>query len=150
MTFIRLDLSHLQDILEILNAHAAFENFSRFGLNWTPAQIEHSLKTPYSFGLKTEGSLLAFILGRRVDDSTYEVDMTMTDPKALKRGYMEMLFAQIFKTLKGEGYHQVWLEVHAGNRPAVALYQKLGFVEKTRRPRYYPDGESAILMTYTL
>jgi len=38
------------------------------------------------------------------------------------------------------------LEVRAGNDPALALYAVAGLVVDGRRPRYYPDGEDALLL----
>jgi ribosomal-protein-alanine N-acetyltransferase len=42
------------------------------------------------------------------------------------------------------------LEVRSSNHPAQALYRSFGFREVGRRPRYYRDGEDAILMTLYL
>jgi ribosomal-protein-alanine N-acetyltransferase len=39
----------------------------------------------------------------------------------------------------------VVLEVRDSNAPAQALYAAAGFVADGRRPRYYPDGEDALL-----
>ena len=44
-------------------------------------------------------------------------------------------------------YAGVVLEVRASNAPAQALYRRAGFVVDGRRPRYYPDGEDAVLMS---
>ena len=42
------------------------------------------------------------------------------------------------------------LEVRAGNDPALALYAAAGFAVDGRRPRYYPDGEDALLLRRAL
>jgi ribosomal-protein-alanine N-acetyltransferase len=42
----------------------------------------------------------------------------------------------------------VLLEVRASNGPARALYERLGFVVLGRRPRYYRDGEDAVLFRH--
>lgn len=38
------------------------------------------------------------------------------------------------------------LEVHAENRPALALYRRFGFEIAGRRRAYYPDGSDALLL----
>jgi [ribosomal protein S18]-alanine N-acetyltransferase len=38
------------------------------------------------------------------------------------------------------------LEVRENNEPAIAFYERHGFVEIDRRPRYYRDGATAIVM----
>ena len=45
--------------------------------------------------------------------------------------------------------HEIWLEVRASNQSAIAIYQKLDFVEVDVRPAYYPaenGREDAIVM----
>ncbi len=44
----------------------------------------------------------------------------------------------------------VTLEVRASNLTAQAMYLHLGYVVAGRRPRYYSDGEEALVMTYYL
>lgn len=44
---------------------------------------------------------------------------------------------------------EIWLEVRASNKSAIALYQKLGFVEVDLRKAYYPSEngrEDAVIM----
>jgi len=45
------------------------------------------------------------------------------------------------------GGETVTLEVRERNTPAIALYRGLGFSVAGRRPRYYGDGEDALIMT---
>lgn len=52
-------------------------------------------------------------------------------------------------------YHRVLLEVRPSNQPAIALYQKVGFVKDGVRKNYYPAtkaccAEDAILMSLAL
>lgn len=44
------------------------------------------------------------------------------------------------------GCHAATLEVGAANGPAHRLYGRLGFVERGRRPGYYPHGDDAVIM----
>jgi ribosomal-protein-alanine N-acetyltransferase len=39
------------------------------------------------------------------------------------------------------------LEVRESNAGAAALYERTGFQRVGRRPKYYPNGEAAVLMT---
>lgn len=41
---------------------------------------------------------------------------------------------------------RAWLEVRAGNRAAIALYRRYGFVADVVRRGYYRDGENAQIM----
>jgi [ribosomal protein S18]-alanine N-acetyltransferase len=42
------------------------------------------------------------------------------------------------------------LEVRPSNRRAIALYRHLGYQTLGRRPRYYADGEDALVMAYNV
>jgi ribosomal protein S18 acetylase RimI-like enzyme len=45
------------------------------------------------------------------------------------------------------GAEVVHLEVRASNEAARRFYGELGFDEVGARPRYYPDGEDAVLLS---
>jgi ribosomal-protein-alanine N-acetyltransferase len=44
----------------------------------------------------------------------------------------------------------VLLEVRRSNRPAIALYRRIGFFAMGVRARYYPDNEDAVEMVLSL
>ncbi len=67
-------------------------------------------------------------------------------PAARRRGLAAALVAAGLDRLRAEGAAACFLEVAAGNEPAIALYRRLGFEITGRRPRYYPSGADALLM----
>ena len=50
-----------------------------------------------------------------------------------------MLLGQLQKDLSKSGITTLHLEVRESNLPAIALYEKLGFVRDGLRPRYYEN-----------
>jgi ribosomal-protein-alanine N-acetyltransferase len=66
---------------------------------------------------------------------------------AQRQGLARRLFAVLADELQAAQVTEVLLEVRASNQPALGLYQRLGFAETGRRPRYYHDPvEDAVLM----
>lgn len=67
-----------------------------------------------------------------------------------RQGVAAALLGELLRRAAALGLATVTLEVRAGNAPAVALYQKHGFVPVGRRKNYYTSPtEDAILMTHT-
>jgi ribosomal-protein-alanine N-acetyltransferase len=51
---------------------------------------------------------------------------------------------------RGGPEEQYTLEVRTSNAPAIALYERFGFIASGMRPRYYRDtGEDAVIMWRT-
>ncbi len=44
------------------------------------------------------------------------------------------------------GIRFIFLEVRADNQPAISLYAGRGFIRISERVKYYPDGQTAIIM----
>lgn len=44
---------------------------------------------------------------------------------------------------------ELFLEVRESNTQAISFYKKYGFNSVGNRKKYYPDGENAIIMSYT-
>lgn len=55
---------------------------------------------------------------------------------------MDTLLGQLFE----QGVEELWLEVKTGNKEAIGLYTKLGFVKVSVVPGYYSDGSGALRM----
>jgi ribosomal-protein-alanine N-acetyltransferase len=57
------------------------------------------------------------------------------------QGAARRLLGQHLTELAARGVGQVFLEVEAGNLPALALYRRFGFHEVGERPAYYAHAD---------
>ena len=76
-----------------------------------------------------------------------------TAPGHEGRGLGQRMLQALLRIARGGGAQRVFLEVRPSNPRAIALYERSGFNEIGRRPRYYPahDGrEDAIVMAMEL
>lgn len=72
-------------------------------------------------------------------------------PEKRGQGHGRYLLTQMIEEGISEGAESAWLEVRPSNFIARSLYQKLGFKEIARRPRYYTDTmEDAVMMSLPL
>ncbi|MCL2876261.1 MAG: ribosomal protein S18-alanine N-acetyltransferase [Betaproteobacteria bacterium] len=72
---------------------------------------------------------------------------------AQRRGLGSRLLEYLISTVRNSGVRRFFLEVRPSNLPAIALYQRAGFVEIARRKGYYPSQngrEDAIVMRLEL
>ncbi len=90
--------------------------------------------------------LLGELLLHRVQDEA-EIRSLAVLPKVRRRGVASALLAAALESAAGAGVRSVHLEVRVGNAAARALYASAGFALAGRRPRYYPDGEAALLLS---
>lgn len=98
-------------------------------------------------GLMSEGMLLGYVSIRPVlAAQCAEVYNIAVQPALRGRGVGHTLLEAAISALDNLGVKEITLEVRAGNSQAIALYAKNGFLRSGIRPRYYPDGEDAVLM----
>jgi len=71
-------------------------------------------------------------------------------PEARGEGIGRHLLRSTLVRLRATGAVVVKLEVRAGNTPAKRLYRSEGFEPLRRVPRYYQDGEDAVVMVLDL
>lgn len=91
-------------------------------------------------------AVIGFVLARRIADLV-EIDLVGVDPAARRGGVAARLLRRLLETERGEGLAEARLELSADNAAAAGLYAALGFVVVGRRPRYYPDGSDALLLS---
>jgi ribosomal-protein-alanine N-acetyltransferase len=120
---------------------------------WTLRDFEIELRLPRShlklLRRRVGGPLGGFISYWIIEDEI-QLMKVATDPRAQRRGIARTLIEEMIAEGRRRGAHRVTLEVRPSNRAARSLYRDLGFVEVGRRPRYYRDGEDALLLDLEL
>ena len=77
-----------------------------------------------------------------------QVQNIATSPAMRRKGVAARLLEHAIARNRAK-LSSICLEVRLSNTAAIALYEKLGFEKTGTRPKYYPDGEDALLMTLT-
>jgi [ribosomal protein S18]-alanine N-acetyltransferase len=67
-----------------------------------------------------------------------------------RKGIADLLMARCFEFAHEHDVHMISLEVRKSNVGAQEFYRRLEFHFSYTRPRYYPDGEAAVVMTRKL
>lgn len=97
--------------------------------------------------------LLGYLVAMAAADEVHLLNIT-TVPMHQRQGLGHCMLDTLALAARCSGAQTLWLEVRAGNAPALALYQAQGFQAVGRRKGYYPDSdarrEDAIVMTLPL
>lgn len=119
-----------------------------FSLPWSERNYAELLAHDYcfTFAAESEERLIGFV---SLQDLCGEasIDKVMTAPAFRRRGVAEALLREAFREGARRGIAAYTLEVRVGNAPAIALYEKLGFVSEGVRPGFYEKPrEDALIM----
>ena len=93
-----------------------------------------------------DGFLAAYLFACWQVDELHVLKVA-THPLHEGKGLATSLVAEARVEAERGGAHALVLEVRPSNRRALRLYRHLGWVVVGRRPRYYADGEDALVMT---
>lgn len=96
------------------------------------------------FKAVVDGEIIGFIILQKTDELNVDSVVVRKDFRNL--GVATKLILKAEKFAKANNIKTLSLEVSAKNITAYLLYQKLGFVERRVRKRYYADGSDAIEM----
>lgn len=113
---------------------------------WPSEMLNAEILSCEALGLLQNQILAALILYRKLPHA-WEISLVASHPQFRRKGHLQTLLGHLIAA-KGQGI-ELWLEVHEENLAAQKLYEKLGFRETGRRPKYYKDLGTAILYTYS-
>lgn len=78
------------------------------------------------------------------------INKIAVDAPERRRGIAEALMDRCFTFARDRDIRVISLEVRQSNDGAIDFYRHLEFSSSYVRPRYYPDGEAAVVMTRTM
>ena len=117
-----------------------------FPTPWSLAMFVLELSKPSGICLAaTDGAeLCGYLVCSRYDQVWHLMNVAVA-PERRRTGIARGLISRLFE--EGGGQLPFTLEVRVSNRPAIAMYERLGFRSAGVRPRYYQDnGEDALIM----
>lgn len=102
---------------------------------------EHTLSVAAAEDGKIAGYAFAVLAEEEADLANIAVTKSFRH-----RGIAKELLSRLEAQVRAAGGRKMFLEVRVSNAPAMALYLKTGYVGRYARPRYYGNGEDALVM----
>ena len=136
-------LMKLEDVPQIANLEKLC-----FSDPWSENSIASELDNRLSCWLVAEeqGRIAGYVGSQSVLDMADMMNIAV-DPDFRRQGIGEQLINALIEKLKDKGIIALLLEVRISNKPAISLYEKLGFVQVGKRPRYYHNPrEDALIL----
>lgn len=121
---------------------------------WTRGIFRDCMRAGYPMWVQErDGALIGYGVLSIAADEAHVLNLC-TAPGNEGRGLGERMLQALLRIARGGGAQRVYLEVRPSNPRAIALYDRSGFNEIGRRPRYYPAAghgrEDAIVMAMEL
>ena len=140
MKYVRMDEGHVAQIAQL--------ETECFSDPWSVRSITSELNNPLSLWLVAMNGeeVVGYVGSQSVLD---EADMMNLAVSGLYRRQKigEQLVELLIENLKKRAVKSLSLEVRISNEPAIRLYEKLGFVQVGRRPKYYTNPrEDALIL----
>lgn len=133
-----------------LNAICRIESES-FPAPWSREFFESELHAEGRHNLvaRSDGDVIGYLFAMWLFDEMHVNKIAVATPHR-RRGVAEELMRHCTAFARAHEVAAIHLEVRSGNDAARDFYRHLGFEDVYRRPRYYPDGETAVVMTLRL
>lgn len=115
---------------------------------WSENSIASELNNPLSYWLVAEvdGEVAGYVGSQSVLDAADMMNLAVS-PKYRMQGIGQALVRNLVQHLQQNNVIALLLEVRVSNAPAIALYEKMGFVQVGRRPNYYHNPrEDALIL----
>ncbi len=113
---------------------------------WSKSTIEREFSLPYSrrFVFELDGKVAGYCFLWIIKGEAMVMSFAI-DRSVRCRGHGRRFMEGIIDRLK-DSVELIQLDVRKSNLPAIRLYSSLGFSVVRERPKFYSDGENALVM----
>ena len=111
--------------------------------------VEGGLPTVRYLVAEVDGDVVGYAVASYAGDIA-ELQRIGVTPSLRRTGVATALLDEVVVEAPGTGADRLLLEVREDNAGALALYAARGFIEIDRRPRYYRDGTTAVVLRLPL
>ena len=115
---------------------------------WSPGMFTSELARPdriWRAAVDSDGRLVGYGGVMIVGDEVHLMNLAVRRD-ARRRGIARTLYDDLAARAARAGARRMTLEVREGNEEALAFYRQMGLKVEGMRPRYYPEGEDALIM----
>ncbi len=145
------ELEYTPMTLEDLPAILEIERDS-FPAPWSKTMFERDIlynKLAHPFTVRRQGEIVGYYSVWKILEVGHLV--TLAVGTAWRRlGLGGAILREAIHCASRLNIRTLTLEVRQGNRDAIRLYTRFGFIRSGIRPKYYDDGEDAWIMDYTI
>jgi ribosomal-protein-alanine N-acetyltransferase len=99
----------------------------------------------YNLVAKKEGVVVGYLFAMWIFDEMHVNKIAVAESER-RQGIADALMERCFAFARAREVESISLEVRISNTGAQDFYKQLEFKSSYLRPRYYPDGEAAVVM----
>lgn len=138
-----IDLARLGDVPAIHRIEQA-----SFPAPWRHEFFENEVAASHRLNLvaRRHGVVIGYLFAMWLFDEMHVNKIAVVESER-RKGIAETLMDRCFAFAREHNVHTISLEVRKSNSGAQEFYRQLDFHSSYLRPRYYPDGEAAVVMT---
>lgn len=141
-----IDTARLEDVAAVATLEAVALGVDAWSESLVEQGIAGTVPTIHYLVMREDAAVVGYAVVSAAGDVA-ELQRIAVDPGRRRGGIATELLDEVVRKARAEGAERVLLEVREDNSGALAFYAARGFAEVARRPRYYRDGATAVVMS---
>jgi [ribosomal protein S18]-alanine N-acetyltransferase len=137
------------DAAAIAELEAVCQGADAWSANLVRMGVDGDVPTVRYLVADLDGPVIGYAVASYAGDIA-ELQRIGVSPALRRTGVASALLAEVVAEAPGTGADRLILEVREDNAGALAFYATRGFIEIDRRPRYYRDGTTAVVLRLPL